>query len=160
MVVAFILLFVQLNQAPAVVQRFGAEITVPHGWTARDVNESFAMLEHTSGATLLVTKARPAQEFRAATNNRAERIANPLGFATIGTPRHFKNPDQEWFEYDIRGNRLADRRRILYRAVVDKTGLTEIVFETPEGRYDALISEALAIAISHKSIRREVRMRK
>jgi hypothetical protein len=160
MVVAFILLFVQLTQAPVVVQSYDSEITVPHGWTMRVLNQGFAWLDHASGATLRVTRSFRARRFETLPQQTAERLANPLGFATIGEPRHFSDSNQEWFEYDIRGNRLTDRRQILYRAIRNREGLTEITFESPEGRYDALISEALSIVASHKSISRKVRVRK
>lgn len=118
-----------------------------------------ARLEHSSGASLLVTKSRPAGEFDSDTRRVAERLANPLGFAQIGEPRHFSDSNQEWVEYVIRGNRLAERRRILYRAVRNQSDLTEIVYENSEDRFDILVSEALSIAGSLKSVARKVRVR-
>jgi hypothetical protein len=160
MILAFIFLFAQAQaaQAPRVLRDGGYEITVPHGWTAVEVG-SLAMLKHATGASLLVVNSRTTNDFSGFTEHAAERVANPLGFATIGKPRHFSDSNQEWFEYDIRGNRLADRRRILYRAVRSGTGLTEIIFESAEDRFDVLLPEALSIASSLKSIPRKVRVR-
>ena len=159
MVVAFILLFAQLVQSPQVVRDGDYEITVPHGWTAERVGRD-ASLKHTTGASLLVINSRSTNDFSGFTEHEAERVANPLGFATISKPRHFSSSNQEWFEYDIRGNRLADHRRILYRAVRTGTGLTEIIFESAEDRFDILLPEALSMASSLKSVPRKVRVRK
>ena len=159
MVVALILLFAQVNQTPEVVRDGDYEITVPYGWKAERVGPN-ATLKHTTGATLLVLNSRSTGDFSRFTERMAEGVANPLGFATISKPRHFSNSDQEWFEYDIRGNRLADHRRILYRAVRTGTGLTEIIFESAEDRYDLLLPEALSIASSLKSVPRKIRVRK
>jgi hypothetical protein len=158
MVVAFIFLLAQIAQPPAVLQGGGYEITVPYGWTARMVTRD-ANLVHVSGATLMVMTSRGDQRVNNLIERTAEGLANPLGFATISKPRHFNNADQEWFEYDIRGNRLTDHRRILYRAVRTKTGLTEIIFESAEDRFDVLLPEALSIASSLKSVPRKVRVR-
>ena len=159
MVVAFILLLAQLSQGPVVVQGLDYEISVPNGWKAQDVG-NINRLEHVTGSTLLITRSRRPEQYQTDTHRTAERLANPLGFATIGEPRHFRDSKQEWFEYDIRGNRLANHRRILYRAIRNEDGWTEIIFESPENRYDALVSEALSIASSLKSIPRKVRVRK
>jgi hypothetical protein len=159
MVVAFILLLAQATQIPQVVQNGDYEITVPHGWTADWVG-SGPRLKHTSGASLVIMNSRSTDDFSSFTNRMAEGVANPLGFAIISKPRHFSNSDQEWYEYDIRGNRLADHRRILYRAVRSHTGLTEIIFESAEDRFDILLPEALSIASSLKSVPRKVRVRK
>ena len=159
MIVAFILLFAQVAQTPQVVQYGDYEITVPHGWTAQGVGRD-ASLKHATGASLLILNSRSTNDFSNFTVHMAEGVANPLGFATISKPRHFSNSNQEWFEYDIRGNRLADHRRILYRAIRTGSGLTEIIFESAEDRFDILLPEALSIASSLKSVPRKVRVRK
>jgi hypothetical protein len=161
MILVFILLFAQAQatQAPKVVRNGDYEITVPYGWTAVEVGGGVTMLKHATGASLLVLNSRSTNDFDGFTEHAAERVANPLGFAKIGRPRHFSDPNQEWFEYDIRGNRLADRRRILYRAVQSGTGRNEIIFESAEDRFDVLLPEALSIASSLKSIPRKVRVR-
>ena len=159
MVVAFILLFAQVTQSPQVVQNGDYEITVPHGWRAEWVGRD-STLKHTSGASLQIINSRSTNDLSGFTERRAEGVANPLGFATISKPRHFSNSDQEWLEYDIRGIRLADHRRILYRAVKTHAGLTEIIFESAEDRFDILLPEALSVASSLKSVPRKVRVRK
>ncbi len=158
MVVALILLFAQSTQSAQIVREGEYEITVPYGWTAERVGRD-ASLKHTTGASLTVINSRSTNDFRSFTERMAEGVANPLGFATISKPRHFSNSDQEWFEYEIRGNRLADHRKILYRAVRTRTGLTEIIFESAEDRYNILLPEALSIASSLKSVPRKVRVR-
>jgi hypothetical protein len=159
MIVAFILLLAQLAQAPQVVRDGDYEITVPHGWKAERVSRD-ATLKHTTGASLQIISSRTTNDFGSFTERMAEGVANPLGFATISKPRHFSDSNQEWFEYDIRGNRLAEHRRILYRAVRTGPGLTEIIFESAEDRFDILLPEALSIASSLKSVPRKVRVRK
>jgi hypothetical protein len=157
---ALVFVLFQVTQPPNVIRGYDFEITVPHGWKALEANANVSRLEHSSGATLLVTKSRPTEEFDRYTRRAVERLANPLGFARIGEPRRFRDSNQEWVEYDVRGNRLAERRRILYRAIRNESGLTEIVYENSEDRFDVLLSEALSIASSLKSIPRKVRVRK
>ena len=72
----------------------------------------------------------------------------PLGFAKLGEPRHFQDSDEEWIQYEIRGNRLSERRRILYRATRRKTAVFEIVYENSEDRFDVLLTEAQSLAAS------------
>jgi hypothetical protein len=155
---ASLFLFLQLAQPPVVIQRFGYEITVPHGWTALMVSRD-ARLEHTTGATLTIRKSKLQEAFETVTYRATEVLANPLGFARIEKPRWFKDSAQEWMEVDIRGNRLTDHRRILYRAIQNRDELTEIIFESPENRFDALAPEALSIAASQKSVGGKVGMR-
>ena len=162
MIVAFIVLFAQtaqVAQTPQVFRDGDYEITVPHGWTADRFGRD-ATLKHTTGASLLIINSQSTNDFGGFTTQAAERFANPLGFATISQPRHFSNSSQEWYEYDIRGNRLTDHRRILYRAVRTKTGLSQIIFESAEDRFDILLPEALSIASSLKSVPRKVGVRK
>jgi len=109
--------------------------------------------------SLTVMTSRSTREFDVFTRRAAEGFASPLGFATIGEPRTSPNSNQEWFEYDIRGNRLTDHRRILYRAIRNGNTLMEIVFESSEDRFDILLPEALSIASSLKSVPRKVRVR-
>ena len=159
MVVAFILLLFQITQPPQVVRGGDYEITVPHGWTSeRTLNRSFN-LTHTTGASLRVLTSRSTRNFRSYAQGVAENLANPLGFETISTPQHFSNAEQEWYEYDIRGNRLTDHRRLLYRAIRTTTGLTEIIFENSEERFETLLPEAMSIASSLKLVPRKVRVR-
>ena len=162
LIVAFILLFTQTAQVaptPQVFREGDYEITVPHGWMADRFGRD-ATLKHITGASLIIINSQSTNNFDGFTTQAAERVANPLGFATISEPRHFRDSSQEWYEYDIRGNRLTDHRKILYRAVRTKTGLTQIIFESAEDRFDILLPEALSIASSLKSVPRKVRVRK
>ena len=77
---------------------------------------------------------------------------NPLGFAKLGEPRYFKDAHDEWVQYEIQGNRLADHRRILYRALRRDTGYFEIVYEASEDGFDVLLTEAQSIASSVQAI--------
>src|SRR5262245_14492176 len=94
--------------APVIVRGSGYEITIPYGWKALMVSVD-ALLEHSDGASLRITRPYLREEFRNLTRRTAERLAAPLGFAKIGEPRRFRDSSQEWVEYDIRGNRLAER---------------------------------------------------
>ena len=76
----------------------------------------------------------------------------PLGFAKLGEPRHFKGATEEWVQYEIRGNRLTDHRRILYRAVRRGSGFFELVYENSEDRFDVLLTETQEIASSLQAI--------
>ena len=76
----------------------------------------------------------------------------PLGFAKLGEPQHFKGTNQEWVQYEIRGNRMTEHRRILYRAFRRGAGLFELVYENNEDRYDLLVTEAEEIAASLQTI--------
>jgi hypothetical protein len=91
--------------------------------------------------TLTVIRSRHTEELANYARSAAELLANPLGFATIGQPRRFSDAGQEWFEYEIHGNRRAERRRILYRATRNSSGLVEIVYENSEARFDTLLTE-------------------
>jgi len=79
-------------------------------------------------------------------------ILTPLGFAKLGEPQHFKGTNQEWVQYEIRGNRMTEHRRILYRAFRRGAGLFELVYENNEDRYDLLLTEAEEIAASLQTI--------
>ena len=72
----------------------------------------------------------------------------PLGFAKFEEPRRFKDSVEESLQYEIRGNRLSERRRILYRVIFRKTSIFEVVYESSEDRFDILLSEAQTVASS------------
>ena len=76
----------------------------------------------------------------------------PLGFAKLGEARYFKDVHDEWVEYEIRGNRLSDHRRILYRALRRNDGFFEFVYENSEDRFDVLLTEAQGIASSVQAL--------
>jgi hypothetical protein len=100
---------------------------------------------HATGASLLVIRSRRTQDLASYAQGAAEGWANPLGFARIGEPHHFSDASHESFEYEIHGNRLAERRRIFYRATRNSTGLVEIMYENNEARFDTLLTEVHSI---------------
>src|SRR6266581_3428620 len=115
------------------------EFTVPQGWIVEMVGIDLRVT-HTTGASLRVIRSRRTQDLASYAHSAAEGWANPLGFARIGEPRHFSDGSQESFEYEIHGNRLAERRRILYRATRSSSGLVEIMYENSEPRFDRLLT--------------------
>ena len=123
------------------------EFAVPQGWTVA-LGGIDLVVDHSSGASLRVIH-RTTDNLQSFAQLAVERLANPLGFAHIGMPEHFNNGSEEWFQYDIRGNRIAEHRRILYRAIRnpnDPAGVIEITYENAENRFDVLLTEAQLIA--------------
>jgi hypothetical protein len=145
---------IQANSVPApgpAVHGDRFQIVVPQGW--KTLNEGgFVLLEHSSGASLLVQRIARAANLQEYAQRQAERIMVPLGFAKLGEPRYFKDAHDEWVQYEIRGNRLSDHRRILYRALRRDTGFFESVYEAPEDQFEALLTEAQGIASSVQSV--------
>jgi hypothetical protein len=96
----FFLIFVVLqatpSQAPSVRgDRF--QILVPQGWKV--LNEGgYVLLQHSSGASLLVQRINRATNLQDYAQQQAERIMAPLGFATLGEPKSFKNAHDEWVQ--------------------------------------------------------------
>ena len=76
----------------------------------------------------------------------------PLGFATIGQPQSFKDIREEWIQYDIRGKRLTDDRRILYRLLRRDTNYFEFIYEASDEGFEKLLTEAQEIASSVQAI--------
>jgi hypothetical protein len=137
---------------PNVVRSRTFQIVAPQGWKVLESGFDI-WLEHSTGASLrIVRSARPAQGFDSYARLGVDRIMAPLGFAKFEEPRRFKNADEESLQYEIRGNRLSERRRILYRAILRKAGVFEVVYESSEDRFDILLSEANTIASSLQSI--------
>src|SRR6266705_7072296 len=133
----FVLVFsalVQLSQPQRPTRTRVPEFTVPQGWTVKMVGIDLRVT-HATGASLTVIRSRHTKELASYARSAAEGWANPLGFARIGEPRHFSDASQEWFEYEIHGNRIAERRRILYRATRNSSGLVEIMYENNEDRF-------------------------
>lgn len=127
------------------------QIIVPQGW--KTLNEGgYVLLEHTSGASLLVQRINRPTNLPEYAQRQAERIMMPLGFATLAEPRSFKDAHDEWVEYEIRGNRLADHRRILYRVLRRDTSYFEFVYEAQEDRFQTLLTEAQGIASSVQAL--------
>jgi hypothetical protein len=123
-----------------------AEISVPQGWTVDVDITDILIVNHSTGASLRVVRNRRADELESFAERGADRLANPLGFAQIGIPQHFNRDEEESFQYEIRGNRLAEHRRILYRATRNSTGIIEIIYENSEDRFNVLLTEAQSIA--------------
>jgi hypothetical protein len=124
------------------------EFSVPQGWTVELFSGIDLVVKHSSGASLRVIHRR-TDDLQGFAQRAAEGIAYPLGFALIGMPQHFNDGTEEWFQYEIRGNRIAQHRRILYRASrnpSDPAGVIELTYENAEDRFDVLLTEAQSIA--------------
>ena len=155
MVLHFLLAVLAAIQSPRpvdVVRGGSFELTVPQGWTASTVTGTLVRLDHSTGASLLIIRTRSNENLDSFAHRGAERTMAPLGFAKIEDPRHFSDSDKELVQYEIRGNRLSERRRILYRALRSKDGLFEVIYENNENRFDILLTEAQAIASSLQAI--------
>ena len=149
-ILALIFAVLQVSQ-PAPVRGDRFQIAVPQGWRILTAG-SDVVLDHSTGASLLLLRATPASNLGDFAQRQAERIMTPLGFAKLGEPQHFKGTNQEWVQYEIRGNRMTEHRRILYRAFRRGAGLFELVYENNEDRYDLLLTEAEEIAASLQTI--------
>src|SRR5262249_24111827 len=82
----------------------------------------------------------------------AERIMSPLGFAKLGEAQHYKKGNEEWVQYEIRGNRLSEHRHILYHIFHHGTNLFKLVYENSEDAFDQLLTEAQEIATSLQTL--------
>ena len=151
-ILLLILAAVQLSpQAPTPARGDRFQIAVPQGWRILP-GGSDVVLEHSSGASLLVLRAGLTGRLDDFAQRQAERIMTPLGFAKLSEPQHFKGTNEEWVQYEIWGNRLTEHRRILYRAFRRSSGLCELVYENNEDRFDQLLTEAQEIASSLQTI--------
>jgi len=112
----------------------------------------YVLLEHASGASVMVERINRTTNLLDYAQRQAERIMSPLGFAKIEEPKHFKDTHDEWVQYEILGNRISDRHRILYRVLRRDTGFFEVIYEAPEERFDSLVTEATGIASSVQAI--------
>ena len=148
-----LLAVLQVAQAPVPVPVRGDrfQIIVPQGWKTLNGGGD-VLLEHESGASLLVRSITQTRNLTDYAQQQAERVMYPLGFAKLGDPRYFKDTHDEWVQYEIQGNRQADHRRILYRALRRDTGYFEFVYEASEDRFDILLTEAQGIESSVQSI--------
>src|SRR6516225_896931 len=126
--------------APATVKGDRFQIAVPQGWKTIEDGVD-VLVEHSSGASLLVVRSTLPRNLQDYAQQQAERIMAPLGFAKLGEPRYYKDSHDEWVEYEIRGNRLTDHRRILYRALHRNSGLFEIVYEAGEDNFEGLLTD-------------------
>ena len=127
------------------------QIIVPQGW--KTLNEGgYVLVEHASGASLLVQRISRTTNLADYAQHQAERIMAPLGFAQLAEPRNFKDAHDEWVEYAIVGNRISERHRILYRVLRKDSGFFEFIYEAPEDRFESLLTEAQTMASSVQSI--------
>src|SRR5262245_16555684 len=127
------------------------QIIVPQGWRSLSVGED-VVLEHSTGASILVRRIAATKNLEKYAQQQAERIMMPLGFAKLGEPTNFKDVHDEWVQYEIVGNRLSVHRRLLYRALRRDTNYFEFVFEANEDRFDLLLTEAQGIASSVQAV--------
>ena len=141
----------QVAQPPTSVRGDRFQIAVPQGWKVLTAGTD-VILEHSSGASLLLLRATPASNLHDFAERQAERIMSPLGFAKLGEPQHFKSANEEWVQYEIQGNRLDEHRRILYRAFRHSGGLFELVNENSEDRFEQLLTEAQEIVSSLQTL--------
>jgi hypothetical protein len=155
--VQLLLVLYVLSQAPAPassnlpVRADRFQLVVPQGWKIL-YEGTYVLLEHLSGASLLVERVDRISNMREYAMRQAERIMAPLGFAKLGDPRDFKDIHDEWIQYEIRGNRLADHRRILYRVLRRDTAFFEFVYEAREDSFETLLTDAEAIASSVQAL--------
>ena len=152
-VVLLILAALQIAQPVAPVNAVGDrfQIAVPQGWKILSSGDD-VVLEHSSGASLLVVRVQAPKDLHDYARQQAERVMAPLGFAKLSDPRDFKDVHDEWVEYQIQGNRLADHRRVLYRALRRDTTYFSMVFEAAEDDFQALLTDAQNIASSVQAI--------
>jgi hypothetical protein len=137
---------------PSIARGDRFQLVVPQGWKA--LNESGSvLLAHASGASLLIQRINRTSNLADYAQRQADRIMMPLGFADkLEEPRLFKADNQEWVQYEIRGNRLSERRRLLYRAQRKDANYFEFVYEAAEDQFDSLLTEAQAIASSVEAL--------
>jgi hypothetical protein len=137
--------------APVTVRGDRFQIAVPQGWKVL-TSDADVILAHTSGASLLIVRVEAAKNLSEYAQQQAERIMSPLGFAKLSDPRNYKDAHDEWVEYEIRGTRQADHRRILYRALHRGTAFYGVVYEAGEDQYEALLTDAQSIAESVQNL--------
>src|SRR5437879_2466611 len=141
----------QASQPAVPVRGDRFQIAVPQGWKVLNAGDDI-ILQHTSGASLLLLRAMPTTHLEEFAETQAERIMTPLGFAKLGEAQHYKNGNEEWVQYEIRGKRLEEHRRILYRAFRRGPSLFELVYENNEDRFDQLLTEAQEVALSLQTL--------
>jgi hypothetical protein len=135
------------------------QIIVPQGWKTL-IGGGDVVLEHATGASLLVRRIVQTKNLPGYARQQAERVMAPLGFAKLGEARDYHDAQDEWVQYEILGNRLTEHRRILYRALRRDTAYFEFVFEASEDKFDLLLSEAETMASSVQAIIETPRVRR
>ena len=127
------------------------QLMVPQGW--KTLNDGgFVLLQHSSGASLLIQRINRTGTISDYARRQAERIMMPLGFAKLGEPQYFKEKQDESVQYEILGNRLAEPYRVLYRVFRHDSGYFESIYEAPVDRFELLLTEAQGIASSVQTI--------
>ena len=150
----FLMLFllqVAAAPGPAPVRGDRFQIMVPQGWRTLNGGGDI-VIEHSSGASLLVRRISQTRNLSDYAHQQAERVMVPLGFAKLGEPRSFKDTHDEWVQYEILGNRLSEHRHLLYRVLRRDSNFYEFVFEANENQFDVLLTEAQGIASSVQAI--------
>src|ERR1051326_8848183 len=71
------------------------QIAVPQGWKVL-TSGTDVVLEHSSGASLLVVRVEATRNLADYAQIQAERIMSPLGFAKLSEPRSYKDAKDEW----------------------------------------------------------------
>jgi hypothetical protein len=136
---------------PPAVRGDRFQIVVPQGW--KTLNEGgYVLLGHSSGASLLVQRIVRTSNLAEYAEAQAERIMSPLGFATLGEPQYFKDNHDESVQYEILGNRISDRHRILYRVLRRDANYFESIYEAREDSFELLLPEAQGIASSIQTL--------
>src|SRR5947209_5133890 len=85
---------------PASVRGDRFQVAVPQGWKTLVGGED-VLLQHATGASLLVRRVTPVRSLNDYAQQQAERVMTPLGFAKLGDPRVFKDTHEEWVQYEI-----------------------------------------------------------
>jgi len=151
-----ILLLQQTQPVPAVQSRDvrlnGSlhTVLVPHGWKVRDIFGPDIRVEHSSGALLIfrTAAARGIRDLEAFTRMGLDRTMQPLGFASFGDPLERKMNGAPAIQYEIVGNRLSERHKLLYVGIRKDDGFYEMVYENSVEDFDLLLREAERIAAS------------
>jgi hypothetical protein len=139
------------SSAPPMAKGDRFQLPVPQGWKILTAGTD-VVLEHSTGASLLIVRVDAARNLADYAQEQAERIMTPLGFAKLGEPKSYKDTHDEWVQYEIRGNRQTDHRRILYRALRRGTAYYGIVYEANEKDFEALLTDAQNIASSVQAL--------
>ncbi len=146
---SFLGIFLAILQGapPALARGDRFQIVVPQGWKiARALSD--VVLQHATGASLIVRRAAQVRNIDTFAKDGVERIMAPLGFAKLGAAERFQDTNIESVQYEIRGNRLSEHRRIQYRVTRRDSAVFEAIYENSEDAFDVLITEAQSITAS------------
>src|SRR5581483_10889701 len=102
-------------------------ILIPYGWKISDNRTGQITLEHVSGATISYNHlGRRDEDLQKIAEAGVDRVMRPLGFAGFGDPLARKLNGLPAIQYPIHGNRLSQRRKLLYIAFQQDDGFSEI----------------------------------